>query len=144
MAFGSTGYSWAAEGAMGSGASCPVDFAYSLTQPPLISNYSDGGFIGATVLDRNDHDLGKVVDVTAGPNGGVNFLIIYSCLPGMTQKLVAYPVREFDTDQPVGTLVINANREEFQHAPTIESNLWPSGVGTRWVGESYRYFENTF
>ncbi len=144
MVFSSIGYSWAGEGAMSSGASCPVTFANSEIQPPVINGYNDGGYIGATVLDRDHQELGKVVDVTAGPNGGINFLIIYSCLPGMSEHLVAYPVRMLDTDQPVGTVTINASRQEFEHAPTIESNLWPSQVGTSWVGESYQYFENTF
>lgn len=127
------------------GESCPVaDLPFAMTQPPRISGFNNGGFIGATVLDRDNQEIGKVVDVTAGPHGEVNFLIIYSCLPGMADKLVAYPVREYDTDQAVGSVTINATREQFEQAPTIEGRLWPSGVGTGWVGKSYEHFENTF
>ncbi len=144
MVFTSTGYSWAGEMAMGQGESCAVDFANSMTQTPRISGLPGGGFIGALVLDRDNHELGRIVDVTAGANDEVNFFIIYSCLPGMADKLVAYPVREYNTDQEIGTVVINATREQFEKAPTIEGMLWPSQVGTSWAGKSYHYFENTF
>lgn len=144
MVFSSTGYSLAAEGILSQGESCPMDFGNSMTQMPRISGYTGGGFIGALVVDRYNQELGKVVDVTVGPDGNVNFLLIYSCLPGMTDKLVAYPVRQYDTDQAVGTVWADITKEQFQAAPTIEGKLWPSGVGTSWVGESYHYFQKNF
>ena len=137
MFFTVAGYALAGEDMMAKGESCPLD--WSMTRPAQFS-----GYIGALVLDRDNHELGRIVDVTSGPDDAVNFFIIYSCLPGMSDKLIAFPVRQFNTQQRIETVVINTTQQEFQGAPTIESKMWPAQMTSSWAGEFYHYFENTF
>jgi hypothetical protein len=127
----------AGEGTMAKGEACPLD--WSAARPSQFS-----GFIGALALDRDKNELGRVVDVTVGPDGTANFLIIYSCLPGMSNQIVAYPVRAFDPTQRMDSVVINATKEEFQGAPTISTQMYSSRQGNHLYQESYNYFEKTF
>src|SRR5271157_3560112 len=81
----------AGEDTTAQGASCPT---LSFSGPSYGS-----GYMGAIVLDPQDNELGRVFDVMSAEEGSINYLIVYSCLPGMSDKLVAIPVRDFDTPQ---------------------------------------------
>ncbi len=136
MVFTYVGYALAAEEAMAQGESCPVD--YSMSRPAQFS-----GYIGALALDRDKHELGRVVNVSEGTDGAIHFLVIYSCLGDMKDKLVAFPVKLSNTEQRIETVIINTTQEEFRGAPAIESRMWPNEVGTGWATKFYDYFENT-
>jgi hypothetical protein len=120
------------------GASCPI--------PSFTGPSHDSGYLGAMAVDRQYNELGRVIDVTAGTEGMVNFLIVSSCLPGMGDRLVAIPVREFDIHESVGTVVTGITQEEFEKAPAISSKEW-NNLGSRWsswIRGDYNYFEKTF
>jgi hypothetical protein len=129
----------AGEYTMAQGASCPM--------PSFITGPShDSGFLGALALDRRGNELGRVIDVTVGGGGMVNFLVVYSCLPGMNGKLVAIPVNSLDTRQSIGTVITGVTQEDFQKAPAISSQEW-NEIGSRWSSwfqEDYRYFSKDF
>ncbi len=137
MLFTYAGYALAGEETMAKGESCPLD--WSMSGPAQFS-----GYIGALVLDRDKHEVGRVVNVTSSTDGAINFLVIYSCLADMKDKLVAFPVRLSNTEQRVDTVIINTTQQEFRGAPAIESRMWPTQVGTGWASKFYHYFENTF
>lgn len=135
MLFSTAGYALAGGDVLAQGESCPVN--WSMAGP---AQYS--GYIGTLVLDPQNHELGRVVHVTYGSDDTVRFLIISSCLPGMKDKLVAYPVKLFDAPEASrNTVVIKTTPEEFRGAPAIESRMYPSQVGSSWEDKSYHYFE---
>ncbi len=127
----------AAEGNMGQGA-CSVIQEW---------NKSDdiSGMVGALVSDVHNETLGRVVDVTDNVDGGINFLIVSSCLPGMSGRLVAIPYKSFN-HYPLGesSVALGISAKDFRHAPSFSENSWRSGsVGSEWAQSAYRYFEHT-
>jgi len=128
----------AAEGeGMMAGETCPL--------PSFSGPSHDSGYLGALAVDREYKDLGRVVDVlsTGGNDGWITFLVVSSCLPGNSGKLVAIPYTAADRHQAVGTVVTDVTQDDFQKAPTIASEM--NGAGwNKWVQESYDYFAKTF
>ena len=126
---------WAAEGSM-TETGCPMVQAYAT---PDVS-----GLVGAIVKNQNNEELGRVVDATFSPDGGTNFLIVSSCLPGMTGQLVAVPYRSMGYfPQTRDTVTLNISTEDFKNAPSFSKDSWPNGVGKDWVNKDYEYFEKT-
>jgi hypothetical protein len=114
--------------------------------PAVTGPSHNSGYLGAMAVDREYNGLGRVIDVTSGSDGTVNFLIVSSCLPGMGDRLVAIPVREFDIRESVGTVVTIITQEEFEKAPAISSKEW-NDLGSQWsswIRDDYNYFEKTF
>jgi len=137
MFFTYAGPVMAGEGMM-AGESCPLP---SFTGP---SQYS--GYMGALALDREQNELGRVVDVTTGGGSDqwVDFLIVSSCLPGMNGRLVAIPYTAVESYSPVGTVVTAVTKEDFQNAPSISSDDF-HGVGWgKWVQDDYNHFAKNF
>ncbi len=121
---------------MAQGTSCAL--------PSFTGPSHDSGYMGARVLDPQDNELGRVFDVTAGADGAINFLVVYSCLPGMTDKLVAIPVFEVETNQRVGTITVGVTKEQVMGAPAITSGEW-NNLGflwSHWFDKNRDYFEN--
>ena len=121
----------------GLGATCPTA---AFTGPT-----HDSGYVGAMAMDRQYNELGRVIDVTAGSEGSVNFLIVSSCLEGMEGKLVAIPVRLPDTRESMNTVVTGVTQEEFETAPAVPSKDW-NDLGSRWsswIRDDYNHFEKT-
>ena len=119
------------------GATCPF--------PSFTGPSHDSGYLGAMAVDREYNELGRVIEVMSGSEGTVNFLIVSSCLPGMGDKFVAIPVREFDIHESVGTVVTGITQEEFEKAPAISGKEW-NDLGfrwSRWIQDDYKYFEKT-
>ncbi len=133
---------WAAEGMMGSkdtmaSSSCPEMMAWN--RPDDVS-----GLVGALVSSRNNEELGRVVDVTESENGVTTFLIVASCLPEMSNQLVAIPYRSYNLPQKRSALTLNLTMDEFKNAPTFSADSWRENtVGQDWGGKAYRYFEST-
>jgi len=138
MLFAYAGYALAGAETMARGESCPLD--WSAAGPAQFS-----GYIGALALDRDKHELGRVVHVAYESSGDtVRFLIISSCLGDMKDKLVAFPVRLPDTKQRMATVIIDTTEQQFRGAPAIESREWTNQAGNIWANQAYHYFENTF
>ena len=128
----------AAEDAMWFDGPCPA--------PSFTGASHNSGYLGAVAVDREYNGLGRVIDVTSGSDGTVNFLIVSSCLPETGDKLVAVPFKGFDTRESVGTVVTSITQEEFEKAPAISSKEW-NDLGSRWsswIGDDYTYFGKTF
>ena len=128
----------AGEDTMAQGASCAT---------PSFSGPSYGsGYMGAMVLDPQGNGLGRVFDLMSAAEGTVDYLIVYSCLPGMSDKLVAIPVWDFDTPQRLGTVTVSVTKQQFLGAPAISSQEW-SDLGSRWtywLEDNHHYFEGTY
>ena len=138
MFFAYAGPAAAGEGTMAQGASCGF--------PSFTGPSHDSGYLGARVMDTEGNELGRVFDLISGDEGMVNYFIVYSCLPGMSDKLVAIPVWDFDTPQRVGTVTVNITKEKFLGAPAISKQEW-SDLGTRWtqwLDDNHSYFEGTY
>ncbi len=131
---------WAGEGSMDQGSmaqsGCPMIQA---SRTPEVS-----GMVGALVANRQNEELGRVIHVTYGPDGGINFLIVSSCLPGMSGRLVGVPYRSFD-NYPEGKseVTLNLSTEDFKNAPSFTQDSWPNGVDRDWAQKAYEYFEST-
>ena len=136
MFFAFAGPATAGEDTMMQGTSCAI--------PSFSSPSQNSEYLGALVLDSQNNELGRVVDVTAGTDGAVNFLVVYSCLPGMSDKLVAIPVfdSELSYGQKLGTVTVSVTKDEFMGAPAITSQEW-TDIGSRWnhwFNENRDYF----
>lgn len=128
---------WAAEGNMAQ-SGCPEIMAS--IRPDDMS-----GLVGALVLDQHNEELGRVVDVSGSHDGGIDFLIVSSCLPGMDGQLVAIPYRSFNyLPREMRSVTLNLSMEDFKNAPSFSADSWPNGVSsTNWGEKAYRYFEKT-
>ena len=125
----------AGEDTMAQGASCPT---LSFSGPIFGS-----GYMGAIVLDRQDNELGRVFDLMSSDEGTINYLIVSSCLPGMSDKLVAIPVRDLDTPQRFGTVTVSVTKEQFLGAPAISTGEY-ADLGSRWshwLEDNHNHFE---
>jgi hypothetical protein len=138
MFFAYAGPATAGEEMMAQGAAC--------ANPSFSGASHDSGYMGALVLDPQNNELGRVFDVTSGIDGQINFLVVYSCLPGMADKLVAVPVWDTDIPQRVGTVTVSITKEQFLGAPGVTSQEY-SDLGfrwSRWFEDNHTYFEKTY
>jgi len=138
MFFTYAGPAAASEDTMAQGASCTI--------PSFSGASHDSGYLGALVLDPQGNELGRVFDVMSASEGTADYLIVYSCLPGMSDKLVAIPIWDFDSPQKLGTVTVSTTKEQFMGAPAISSNEW-SDLGSRWthwLEDDHAYFEKTY
>ena len=101
------------------------------------------GLLGAMVLNKDHEALGRVIDVSGSASGGINFLIVSSCLPGMNGQLVAVPYTAYDYPSRWDSVTLNLTTEDFKNAPSFSADSWPNGAGSDWSTKAYRYFENT-
>ncbi len=102
------------------------------------------GLLGASVMNKDHEALGRVIDVSGSPSGGINFLIVSSCLPGMSGRVVAVPYTSYDYAPPRwNSVTLNLTTEEFKNAPSFSADSWPNGAESDWSTKAYRYFENT-
>ena len=79
-------------------------------------------------------------------DGTINYLIFSSCLPGMSDKLVAIPVWDFDTTQRFATVTVSVTKDQFLGAPAISSMEW-NNLGSRWTSwleEEHASFEKAY
>ena len=137
MFFTYVGPAAAGEESMAQGASCAF--------PSFSGPSYDSGYIGALVLDPQNNELGRVIDVMSPGEGTINYFVVSSCLPAMSDKLVAIPVWAFDTTQRVGTVTVSVTKDQFLGAPAISSMEWYN-LGSRWTSwleETHAYFEKT-
>jgi len=119
---------------MGQG-ECPWNEAWSRGDDP-------SGLVGAVALSPELNELGRVVDVTDSPDGGINFLIVSSCLPGMSGRLVAVPYNSFHNFQgQVDNVELPVSTKEFRDAPNFSRDSWPHNAN--WAQNAYRYFERS-
>ena len=131
---------------MGISESCPMPSMKGANQYTFGGTSHKSGYMGALAVDRQYNDLGRVVDVLTGggSEGGVDFLVVSSCLPGMNGRLVAIPFSAIENHPSFGTVITGVTKEDFQKAPSISSDEM-NGLGwSRWVQEDYKYFEKTF
>jgi hypothetical protein len=126
---------WAEEGTMAKG-TCPEIMA---------SNTPDvNGLVGALVTNHQNEELGRVADVTFSSDGGINFLVVSSCLPGMSGRIVGIPYKAFDNyPQGRSEVTLNLTMDEFKNAPSYSQDSWPNGVGKDWAQKDYEYFATT-
>jgi len=127
---------WTGEGTMAQGACAGIQ-AMNDRSP------DESGLLGALVLNKDHEALGRVVDVSGSPNGGINFLIVSSCLPGMNGQLVAVPYTAYDYPSRWDSVTLNLTTEDFKNAPSFSADSWPNEAGSDWSTKAYRYFENT-
>ncbi len=127
---------WTSEGTMAKSA-CPEIQAMNNRSIDM------SGLLGAMVLNKDHEALGRVVDVSGSDSGGTNFLIVSSCLPGMSGRLVAVPYRSYEYGSRWDSVALNLTTEEFRNAPSFSADSWPDGVYSDWSTKAYRYFENT-
>jgi hypothetical protein len=102
--------------------------------------YNPSGLVGAVALSPGLNELGRVVDVMDSPEGGINFLIVSSCLPGMNGRVVPVP---YNSSYYLGGQVDNVelpfSTKEFMDAPNYSRDSWLQDGN--WPQNSYRYFE---
>jgi len=102
--------------------------------------YDPSGLVGAVALSPGLNELGRVVYVSDSPEGGINFLVVSSCLPGMSGRLVAVP---YDSSHyfngPVDSVELPFSTKEFRDAPNFSRDSWAHDAN--WPQNAYRYFE---
>lgn len=119
---------------------CPIEYDYG----GLASFGSP--LMGALVVGRNGEELGRVAGVTLNANDQINFLIVASCLPGMTDRFVAVPYSAIDNLQSgpealaFGAVRVNVSQSDFEHAPSFARADWPNISSSRWARDSYDWF----
>jgi len=115
------------------GSACPWNKAWD-------REYDPSGLVGAVALSPGLNELGRVVDVMDSPDGGINFLIVSSCLPGMSGRLVPVP---YYSSHYFGGQVDNVelpfSTKEFMDAPNYSRDSWLQDEN--WPQDAYRYFE---
>jgi len=128
---------WTGEGTMAQSA-CPEIQAMNNKSIDM------SGLLGAMVFNKDNEALGRVVDVSGSPSGGINFLIVSSCLPGMSGQLVAVPYTSYDYLPPRwDSVTLNLTTEDFKNAPSFSADSWPNRAGSDWSTKAYEYFEKT-
>lgn len=121
---------WA--GSMGQ-SECPLNEAWG-------RGYDPSGLVGAVALSPGLNELGRVVYVADSPDGGINFLIVSSCLPGMSGRLVAVPYNSFHNFHgQVDNVELPFSTKEFKDAPNFSVDSWSHEAN--WAQNAYRYFE---
>ncbi len=121
---------WAEEQPMAEG-TCALDTHFIV--PEDVS-----GLIGALVLDQNREELGRVVGVEYSSDEDLtNFLIVSSCLPGMSERLVAIPYTTF-FPVSIGTVTLGLSKDEFMNAP-----VYSGIIGEDWANQSLEYWQKT-
>ncbi len=136
---------WAGEQTTAQGA-CPLD--KSLSMPPVSSEYGTESLYGVLVTDWTGEELGRIAGVTFDSDEDVtNFIIVSSCLPGMSEKLVAIPFKANLNYSPIksnlfpserGILTLGLNKDEFMNAPRYSGTS-----GENWAKKALEYWENT-
>jgi hypothetical protein len=105
------------------------------------TGYDPSGLIGAVALSPGLHELGRVVDVTDATDGSINFLIVSSCLPGESGRLVAVPYySSHNFGGQVDSVEIPYSTKEFKDAPNYSRDSWSHEAN--WPQNAYLYFEN--
>jgi hypothetical protein len=117
------------------GSACPWNEAWARGR-----GNDPSGLVGAVALSPGLNELGRVVDVMDSPDGGINFLIVSSCLPGMSGRLVAVP---YNSSHNFGGQIDNVElpftTKEFKDAPNFSRDSWSHNAN--WAQNAYRYFE---
>jgi len=115
------------------GSACPWNEAWGRGNDP-------SGLVGAVTLSPGLNELGRVVDVTYSPDGGINFLIVASGLPETSGRLVAVPYNSFnDFHGQVDDVEISFSTKEFKDAPNFSEDSWSHDAN--WAQNAYEYFE---
>ncbi len=107
---------------------------------PIAQSISKKGamsaLIGVTVKDSQQHYLGDITDVVAGPEGRVAFAVLRFWISDDTQERVAAPVDILSCEGR--TCVVQASRETLQFSPPLISK---DDLAQPEVAENiYRYF----
>jgi hypothetical protein len=115
------------------GSTCPWNAAWG-------SGYDPSGLVGAMALSPDLDPLGRVVEVMDSPDGGIDFLVVSSCLPGTSGRLVAVPYKSsHDFGGQVDNVELPFSTEEFRDAPNYSRDSWSHN--TNWAQNAYQYFE---
>lgn len=115
------------------GSACPWNEAWG-------RGYDPSGLVGAVALSPGLNELGRVADVTYNPDGGIHFLIVSSCLPEMSGRLVAVPYNSFNDFQGQADEVeLPFSTKEFRDAPNFSIDSWSHDAN--WAQNAYEYFE---
>ncbi len=103
--------------------------------------YDPSGLVGAVALSADLDELGRVVYVSDSPEGGINFLVVSSCLPGMGGRLVPVPYNSshYYFGGQVDKVELPFSTMEFREAPNFSRDSWPHHAN--WAQNAYRYFE---
>jgi sporulation protein YlmC with PRC-barrel domain len=102
--------------------------------------FRTGDLVGMDVRSRDGQDIGKIEDLTIdAKNGRIAYAVITSGgFLGMGDKLVAVPWNSLQVQTGQGDranerfLVLNAQSQDFQKAPSFSSNNWPTSQDQIW------------
>jgi hypothetical protein len=105
------------------------------------TGYDPSGLIGAMALSPGLEELGRVVDVGDTTDGNIIFLIVSSCLPGQSGRLVAVPYySSHNFGGQVASVEIPYSAKEFKDAPSYSRDSWSRSAN--WAQNDFQYFEN--
>lgn len=101
--------------------------------------------VGNTVKNPQGEELGKVEDLVFGENGCIRYLAVsYGSSLGMGGRLIPIPWSVADLGGEKGTVIVNADKQKLEKAPSLESKDWPIFQKGEWDKKVDEYYGVTY
>lgn len=99
-------------------------------------------FIGASVINFQDEDLGRIEDLMVdAATGRTTYAVLsFGGFLGIGDKLFAVPWEALAFDRSQKTFLLNINQEALKNAPGFDRGNWPNMADQHWGSDIHSYY----
>lgn len=100
-------------------------------------------FIGTSVVDREDQNLGDIKELVIDRSSGkVAYAVVaFGGFLGMGEKLFAIPFSAFKFNAAENEYILDIPKDRLKDAPGFDTNHWPAFGDEKWNRDVHHHYE---